>query len=148
MTRVELKLTNLYNNLREATFCAWRHVCYLMPFIHKEHWLLFYHFQFHYIIIQHRFFLRNMGRTVNRNIEIMSLEMSIWAWIQDTEYEWLNIKQSLCLRCLLWCVFPCIPMIWCHDKVVGQRRSRATSCHYQTPDIRQATFFNFKGKLT
>jgi hypothetical protein len=51
-------------------------------------------------------------------------------------------------------------MIWRHDKIVRQRRSRATSRHsfittvwwynilYQTPCIRQATFFKFKGKRT
>ena len=32
ITRVEIRLTNLYNTLRETTFCAWRHV-YLLPFI-------------------------------------------------------------------------------------------------------------------
>jgi hypothetical protein len=54
-----------------------------------------------------------------------------------------------------------IPMIWRHDKIVRQRRSLATSRHsfittvwwwynilYQTPCIRQATFFIFKGKRT
>ena len=143
---VELKLTNLYNTLMGTTFCTCCHVICCCSFTNVM--LLFCHFQYHYTIVQQCFFWRNMDSTVARNIEIMSLEMSIWVWIHDTEYEWLNIKQSLCLRCLLWCVFPCIPMIWCHDKVVGQRRSRATSCHYQTPDIRQATFFNFKGKPT
>jgi hypothetical protein len=51
-----------------------------------------------------------------------------------------------------------IPIIWRHDKIVRQRGSRATSrlsfittvwwynILYQTPCIRQATFFKFKGK--
>ena len=30
--RVELKITNLYNTLRETTFCAWRHVICCRPF--------------------------------------------------------------------------------------------------------------------
>jgi hypothetical protein len=59
-----------------------------------------------------------------------------------------------------YCVLSHIPMIWRHVKVVWQRTSRATSRHsfittvwwynilYQTPCIRQATFFNFKGKRT
>ena len=54
-------------------------------------------------------------------------------------------------------VFPRIPMIWRHDNIVRQRRSRVASRHsfiiisdtlYQTPCIRQATFFIFKGKRT
>ena len=32
ITRVEIRLLNLYNILRETTFCAWCHV-YLLPFI-------------------------------------------------------------------------------------------------------------------
>jgi hypothetical protein len=60
-------------------------------------------------------------------------------------WKYWNIKQSLCLRCLHWCVLPRIPMIWHHDKVVRQRKSHATSHHlfittvwwynilYQTP---------------
>ena len=65
-----------------------------------------------------------------------------------------------CLRCLHWCVYPRILMIWRHDKVVRQRTSSATSRHsfittewwcnilYQTLCIRQVTFVNFKGKRT
>jgi hypothetical protein len=74
-------------------------------------------------------FLSNVDRTVAGNIETMSLEIKIWQWICDTQYECMNIKQSLCLRCLHWCVFPRIPIIWHHDKVVRQRRSCATSHH-------------------
>ena len=40
----------------------------------------------------------------------------------------MNIKVAL-LCCLYWCVFPCIPIIWRHDKVVWHRISLATSCH-------------------
>ena len=32
ITSVEIRLTNVYNTLRETTICAWRHV-YLLPFI-------------------------------------------------------------------------------------------------------------------
>ena len=73
----------------------------------------------------------NVDRTVAGNIEAMSMEMKIWPWIHETEYEWMNSKQSLCLRCLYWCVFflSRIPMIWRHDKVVRHRRFRATSHH-------------------
>jgi hypothetical protein len=31
--------------------------------------------------------------------------------------------------CLYWCVFPRIPIIWHHDKVVWHRISLAKSCH-------------------
>ena len=100
ITRVEIRLTNLYNTLRETTFCARCHV-YLLLFI-----LL------------------------------------------------------LCYRCSHLRVLPRITIIWRHDKIVRQRRSRATSRHsfittvwwynilYQTTCIRQATFFKFKGKRT
>ena len=50
--------------------------------------------------------------------------MAVNSW-----YEWMNIKQLLCLHYLHWCVFSLIPMIWHHDEVVQQRRSRATSHH-------------------
>jgi hypothetical protein len=74
-------------------------------------------------------FLRNVDLTVAANIEPMSLEMRIWPWIRDTKHEWINIKQSHWLRCLHWKVFSHITMIWCHDKVVQQRRSCAMLCH-------------------
>jgi hypothetical protein len=96
ITRVTIRLTNVYNALREITFCAWRHVCCrsFYCFVYLAHIDVFY------------------------------------------------------------------PMIWRHDKIVRQRRSRATSrlsfittvwwynILYQTPCIRQATFFKFKGKRT
>ena len=102
--------------------------CYLLPFIHQCHVTV----RSLSVSLCNRpttLFWRNMDSTVAGNIAIMSLEMRILQWIHDTQYEWLNIKQSLCLRCLLWCVFPRIPMIWCHDKVVLQRKSRMTSHH-------------------
>ena len=68
ITRVEIRLTNLYNTLGEAIFCAWRHVICCRSF-----------FCFVYV-----------------------------AYID---------------------VFLRIPMIWRHDKIVWQRRSRATSRH-------------------
>jgi hypothetical protein len=51
-------------------------------------------------------------------------------WKYDREFAIHNIKKSLFLRCLHWCVFSRIPMIWRHDKVVVQRTSRATSRRY------------------
>jgi hypothetical protein len=39
----------------------------------------------------------------------------------------MNIK--LCLRCVYWCVFSRIPILWRLDKVVRQRRGRTTSRH-------------------
>ena len=32
ITRIEIRLTDMYNTLRETTFCSWRHV-YMLPFI-------------------------------------------------------------------------------------------------------------------
>jgi hypothetical protein len=46
--------------------------------------------------------------------------------------------------------FSSIPMIWRHDKIVRQRRSRAMSrhCGDTTSCIRQSVFFKFKWKCT
>jgi hypothetical protein len=81
ITRVELKLTNLYNTLSCRKY--WNYV----------------------------------------------FEIKIWQWIRDIYYEWMIIKQSLCLCCLHWYVLPYSPIIWRHDKVVRQKRSGATSHH-------------------
>jgi hypothetical protein len=43
-------------------------------------------------------------------LETVSLEMRIWPWIRDTQYEWMNTKQSVCLHSLHWCISPRIPM--------------------------------------
>jgi hypothetical protein len=47
----------------------------------------------------------------------------------------MNIKQSLCLSCLYWCVFPHIPMLWRHDKVARIRKSHATLHHSFISDV-------------
>jgi hypothetical protein len=99
ITRVEIRLTHLYNTLRETTFYAWRHVCYrsFYCFVNVAHIDVFY-----------------------------------------PAFQWYDVM----------------------TKIVRQRRSRATSRHsfittvwwynilYQTPCIKQATFFKFKGKCT
>jgi hypothetical protein len=50
ITRFELELTNLYNTLREATFCAWSHVICCRSFTNVS--LLFDHFQCHCAIVR------------------------------------------------------------------------------------------------
>jgi len=55
ITRFELKLTHLYNTLRETTFCAWRHVICCSTFTNVS--LLFDHFQCHCTIVRQCFFL-------------------------------------------------------------------------------------------
>jgi hypothetical protein len=44
ITRVEMRLTNWYNTLKETTFCAWRHVCCrsLYCFVNVAHIYVFY----------------------------------------------------------------------------------------------------------
>ena len=44
ITRVEIRLTNWYNTLRETIFCAWRHVCCrsLFCFVNMAHLYVFY----------------------------------------------------------------------------------------------------------
>jgi hypothetical protein len=36
-----------------------------------------------------------MCTVVVGNIETMSLEMRIWPWIRDTQYEWMNVNSRL-----------------------------------------------------
>jgi hypothetical protein len=44
IARVEIRLTNWYNTLRETTFCAWRHVCCrsLYCFVNVAHIYVYY----------------------------------------------------------------------------------------------------------
>ena len=95
------------------------------------------------------------------------LKLCLWKWDCDREFA-ITIRmnerkqtQSLSLPCSHGCDVPLIPMsmIWHvrHAKEVWQRRSRPTSrhsfitmqctCGEATLCIRQATFFNFEGKL-
>jgi hypothetical protein len=70
ITRVELKLTNLCNTLeRDYILCMM--LRYLLPF-HSQmtHFTQDNHFQCLYIIIQQRFFWRNVDRTFAGNIVI------------------------------------------------------------------------------
>ena len=97
---------------------------YLLPFIHQSHVTV----RSLPVLLYNRFWVMWTVQSPEI-VETMSLEIKIWQWICDTQYECMNIKQSLCLRCLHWCVFPRIPIIWHHDKVVRQRRSCATSHH-------------------
>jgi len=92
ITRVELKLSNFNNTLREITFCAWRHVICCRSFINVSHYC-----SITFIVTvqsSDNAFLRNVDLPVAGNIKTMSLEMRIWPWIRDT-HEWINIKQSL-----------------------------------------------------
>jgi hypothetical protein len=96
ITRVELKLTNLYNTLRRTTFCIWRRVICCRSFI-KVTLLFGITFSVTVQSSDNMLFWRNLDSTVTGNIETMSLEMKIWQWIRDIYYEWMIIKQSLCL---------------------------------------------------
>jgi len=72
-----------------------------------SHYLLSFIHQYHVTVRSHSVsFWRNVDRTAAGNIDTMPLEMKICPWIHDTQYEWMNNKQSLCLRCLHWCVYP------------------------------------------
>ena len=102
---------------------------YLLPFIHQSQVTVWDHFQCHCTIVRQYAFWGNFDSIVAGNIETMSLEMKIWQWIRDIYYEWMIIKQSLCLCRLHWYVLPYSPMIWRHDEVVRQKRSGATSHH-------------------
>ena len=62
ITRVELKLTNLQNALKTATFCEWRHAICCHSFTNVT--LLFEHFQCYCTIVYQRYFIwRNVDRT-------------------------------------------------------------------------------------
>jgi hypothetical protein len=111
ITRIELKLTNLYKTLRGTALCTYVNCCRSFT----EVTLLFDHFQCHCTIVRQHSFLINMDRTVAHGNEKMTM---------NSQYEWMNIKKSLSLRCWHWCGFPRIPMIWRHDKVVQQRAEK------------------------
>jgi len=81
ITKVELKLANLYNTLGKTTFCAWRHVICYRSFAKVTS--LLDHFQCHCAIVRQRF-CRNVDCTAAGNIETMSFEMRRWSWIRDT----------------------------------------------------------------
>jgi hypothetical protein len=131
---------------------------YLLPFIHQCHVAV----RSLSVTVQssdNAFFFK-CGQYCNRiywnYVPGMNDNMTVYSWY----IIWMNeVKQSLWMRYLHWCVFPCIPMIWRHDKVVRQRRSGATSRHSciataQCGDttfcirFRHATSFNFKGNRT
>ena len=144
--RVESKLTNI----RESTFCAWRHVICCRSFTNVT--LLFDYFQSLYnMSTTFFFFFRNVQSTIAGNIETLSLKlMRIWPWICDPYYEWINIKLWLCLRCLQWCFSS-------HSNDMSSRQSSSAvkiSCNVapqcgdtcKTSCNGHATFFNFKGK--
>ena len=129
---------------------------YLLPFIYQSHVNVRDHFQCHCTIVRQYAFLEKFWQYSCRKYWNYVFEMKIWQWNRDIYYEWMIIKQSLCLCCLHWYVLPCSPIIWHHDKVVPQKRSGATShhsfitmvCGDTTSCISQATFFNFEGKHT
>ena len=103
---------------------------YLLPFIYQSHVNVRDHFQCHCTIVRQYAFLEKFWQYRCRKYCNYALEIKIRQWIRDIYYEWMIIKQSLCLCRLHWYVLPCIPIIWHHhDKVVRQNRSGATSHH-------------------
>ena len=131
---------------------------YLLPFIQ----------QCHVAVRSLSVWLYNLLRTLFEKCGPCSCR-KYWNYVLTNENMTVNLRytirmnkqiQSLCIGCLHWRVFTRIPMIWRHDKVVWQRRSRAITHHsyittvwwysilYHTLCIRKATFFTFKGKRT
>jgi hypothetical protein len=90
---------------------------YLLPFLHQCHVTAKSLSVSLYNRSTTSFYYGNVGRTVAGNIEILSLDIII------------------CLRCLFWCAFPRISMIWRHDNVVRQKGSRTTSRHYSITTV-------------
>ena len=102
---------------------------YVLPFIYQSRVTVQDHFQYHCTIVRQYAFLEKFWQYRCRKYWNYALEIKIRQWIHDIYYEWMIIKQSLCLCRLHWYVLPCIPIIWRHDKVVRQNRSGATSHH-------------------
>ena len=102
---------------------------YALPFIYQSRVTVRDHFQYHCTIVRQYAFLEKFSQYSCRKYWNYVLEIKIWRWIRDKYYEWMIIKQSLCLCRLHWYVLHCSPMIWRHDKVVRQKRSGATSHH-------------------
>ena len=127
ITRVELKLTNLYNTLRRTTFCIWCCVICCRSFTKVK---LLFGITFSVTVQCPTIcFLEKFWQYSCRKYWNYVFEIKIWQWIRDIYYEWMIIKQSLCLCRLHWYVLPYSSMIWRHDKVVRQKRSGATSHH-------------------
>jgi hypothetical protein len=97
--RVELKIKNLYNTLRETSFCAWHHVICCRSF-----------FCIVYVAYIDVFSLHSNDMTSWQN--------------SSTEKIWCNVTPFF------------YHQVWWYNIL------------YQTPCIRQATFFKFKGKRT
>ena len=128
---------------------------YLLPFIHQSQVIVRDHFQCHCIIVRQYAFLKKFGQYSYRKY---------WNYVLGNENMTViyTINEWSLNSCFVYVTYilPYSPMIWRYDKVVRQKRSHATSRHsfittvwwynilYQTPCIRQATFFNFKGKHT
>ena len=104
--------------------------CYLLPLIRSMSRYCSTTFSVTVQSVNNAFFLEMWTVMLS---EILKLCPWIWEYGREFarhNYEWMNIKQSLCLCCFLSMCFPRIPMIWRHDKVNRQRRSRATSRHF------------------
>ena len=95
---------------------------YLLPFIYQSHVNVRDHFQCHCTIVRQHAFLEKFWQYSCRKYWNYVFEIKIWQWNRDIYYEWMIIKQSLCLCRLHWYVLPYSPMIWRHDKVVRQKR--------------------------
>ena len=136
ITRVDLKLENLYNTLREITCCAWRHVICCRSFTN----VLFDHFYCSVQSYNNVFLLREMWIEY---VETMSLN-----WndnIYDREFTMHNMNEWALSRCYIYVAYnyiPRIPMIWRQGRAIVLSPRDTTSC------IRQGTFVNFTGKCT
>ena len=97
ITRVELKLANLYNTLRETTFWAWRHFICFRSFTNN---------MLHRVLNNHptTLLLEHCGPYSCRKYwkyGYDNMTMNSWYIIWVNEY-----KQSLCLCFLHWYIFP------------------------------------------
>ena len=118
----------MYNTLTRTTFFIWRRVMCCRSFT-KVALLFGITSSVTVQLFDQYAFLEKFWQYRCRKYWNYALEIKIRQWIRDIYYEWMIIKQSLCLCRLHWYVLPCIPIIWRHDKVVRQNRSGATSHH-------------------
>jgi hypothetical protein len=76
---------------------------YVLPFIYQSRVTVRDHFQCHCTIVRQYAFLEKFWQYRCRKYWNYALEIKIRQWIRDIYYEWMIIKQSLCLSLTLIC---------------------------------------------
>ena len=133
-----IKMNTLYNTVRETTFCAWCNVICCSTFTNVT--LLFDHFQCHCTVSRQRLFILEMW-----TVQLPEILKACPCKLECAYFAYIGVYFRILDNDT-------------YDKVVRQRKFRATSRHsfittvwwynilYHKLCIREATFVNFNGK--